>query len=372
MGHSNKLKDKIYITKPFLPPLDEYIKYLEKIWSSKQLTNSGPFHQQFEKELANYLGVKYVSLFNNATTGLLVAIKALELKGEIITTPYSFVATAHSIMWSGLTPVFVDTDSYAGNLNPEKVEEAINDKTGGILAVHNYGIPGDLEGMQDIAKKYNLPLIYDAAPAMGVNYKGNTILQYGDLAILSFHATKVFTTFEGGAIISRSAKMKEKIDQLKNFAILGPEEVGGLGINGKMNEAESAMGLLQLKYFDKNIIKRKEIFKFYVNSLKSRDEIILLDIPNIVEYNYAYFPIFFVRGLSIRDEIHDIFIANNIICRKYWYPLITDHDIYSKCNKHNLVNSRKLSDSVLCLPIYPDLTKSEQNYIIDILIEEVG
>jgi dTDP-4-amino-4,6-dideoxygalactose transaminase len=366
------MKNKIYITKPNLPPIEEYTEILSRAWDAKWLTNDGELHRQFEQELCAYLEVEYISLFNNATIALLIAQKALEFEGEIITTPYSFIATAHSIKWNGLNPVFVDTDDQVGNLLPEKVEEAITGKTGGILAVHNYGIPGDVVGMQKVAEKYKLPLIYDAAPAMGVKYKGKTILHYGDLAILSFHATKVFTTFEGGAIISRSAKMKEKIDQLKNFAILGPEEVGGLGINGKMNEAESAMGLLQLKYFDKNIIKRKEIFKLYVNSLKSRDEIILLDIPNIIEYNYAYFPIFFVRGLSIRDEIHDIFIANNIICRKYWYPLITDHDIYSKCNKHNLVNSRKLSDSVLCLPIYPDLTKSEQNYIIDILIEELG
>jgi dTDP-4-amino-4,6-dideoxygalactose transaminase len=365
------LKNKIFVTQPFLPPIEEYVKILTRAWDNKWLTNEGELHKEFEEKLCSYLGVKYISLFNNATIALFIAQKAMYFKGDIITTPYSFIATAHSIKWNGLNPIFVDTDDQVGNLLPKNVEEAITDKTGGILAVHNYGIPGDLEGMQDIAKKYNLPLIYDAAPAMGVNYKGNTILQYGDLAVLSFHATKVFTTFEGGAIISRSVEMKEKIDQLKNFAILGPEIVSGLGINGKMNEAEAAMGLLQLKYIDKNIKKRKEIFKFYVNSLKSRDEIILLDIPNIVEYNYAYFPIFFVRGLSIRDEIHDIFIANNIICRKYWYPLITDHDIYSKCNKHNLVNSRKLSNSTLCLPIYPDLTKSEQNYIIDILIEEL-
>jgi dTDP-4-amino-4,6-dideoxy-D-glucose transaminase len=363
---------KINVTQPFLPPIDEYTEILSRAWDAKWITNDGGLHKEFETALCNYLGVEYLSLFNNATIALLIAQKAMDFKGDIITTPYSFIATAHSIKWNGLNPIFVDTDDQVGNLLPKNVEEAITDKTGGILAVHNYGIPGDLEGMQNIAKKYNLPLIYDAAPAMGVNYKGNTVLRYGDLAILSFHATKVFTTFEGGAIISRSAKMKEKIDQLKNFSILGPEKVDGLGINGKMNEAESAMGLLQLKYIDKNIKRRKEILIFYVESLKSRDEIRLLDIPNIIEYNCAYFPIFFVKGLSIRDKIHDIFIANNIICRKYWYPLITDHDIYSKCNKHNLVNSRKLSDSVLCLPIYPDLTKSEQNYIIDILIEEVG
>jgi len=363
--------NKIYVTKPSLPPIEEYTKILSRAWDAKWITNDGELHQEFEEELYRYLGVEYISLFNNATIALLIAQKALEFKGEIITTPYSFIATAHSIKWNGLTPIFVDTDDRFGNLLPEKVEEAISEKTGGILAVHNYGIPSDVKGMQKVAEKYELPLIYDAAPAMGVKYKGKTILHYGDLAVLSFHATKVFTTFEGGAIISRSAKMKKKIDQLKNFAILGPEEVGGLGINGKMNEAESAMGLLQMKYIDRNIKKRKEIYKFYTDSLKSTDDIRLLDIPNIIEYNYAYFPIFFTKGLSIRDKIYDIFMKHNIVCRKYWYPLISDHDIYSKCKKHNLINSKKLSDSNLCLPIYPDLTKSEQNYIIDILIDEL-
>ncbi len=367
MEYSNKLKEKIYVTQPFLPPLEEYVDYLEKIWASKQLTNNGPFHQQFEKELANYLGVKYVSLFNNATTGLLVAIKALELKGEIITTPYSFVATAHSIMWNGLTTVFVDTDTYAGNLNPEKVEEAINGKTGGILAVHNYGIPGNVTGMQKVAEKYELPLIYDAAPCMGVKLKGKSILEYGDLSILSFHATKVFTTFEGGAIVSRSAKMKTKIDSLKNFGIEGPEIISGLGINGKMNEAEAAMGLLQLKYIDNNIARRKAIYHKYQTQLKKLKKIEIIDISDDVEYNYAYFPIIFTEGILARDRTYNALSSQNIICRKYWYPLISDHNIYSSCTKNNLINSRKLSDSVLCLPIYPELEKPVIKNIIGII-----
>ena len=366
------MKDRIYVTSPSLPPIEEYTKILSKAWDGKWLTNDGELHNEFEEKLCNYLGVKYVSLFNNATIALLIAQKAMDFKGEIITTPYSFIGTAHSIKWNGLDPVFVDTDSKAGNLLPDKVEEAVTDKTGGILAVHNYGIPGNVEGMKKIAEKYSLPLIYDAAPAMGVKYKGKTIFNFGDLSVVSFHATKIFTTFEGGAIISRSAEMKENIDRLKNFAILGPEVVSGLGINGKMNEAEAAMGLLQLRYIDKNISKRKEIYKLYSDSLKVIDSIRILEVPDDLEYNYTYFPVFFNKGISIRDRIHDEFKKQNIICRKYWYPLISDHDIYSRCKKVNLINSKILSDSILCLPLYPDLTDIEQKFIIDILIEELG
>jgi dTDP-4-amino-4,6-dideoxygalactose transaminase len=361
------MSKKIFVTKPFLPPLDEYVKYLEKIWSSKQLTNNGPFHQKFEKELANYLGVRYVSLINNATTGLLVAIKTLELKGEIITTPYSFSATAHSIIWNGLTPVFVDTDSTAGNLNPSKVEAAVNNKTGGIVAVHNYGIPGDVDGLENVAKKYNLPIIYDAAPAMGVKYKGNSIFGFGDLAIMSFHATKIFTTLEGGAIISRSSEIKTKIDRLKNFAILSQEKVSGLGINGKMNEAEAALGLLQLKYIEKNICKRKNIYDLYIKLLEPNKNIRLLNFPKFVKYNYAYLPVFFNEGILVRDRVYKNLKERNIICRKYWYPLLTDHDFYKNSVNNDLINARKLSESVLCLPIYPDLNQKNINLIIQII-----
>tara|TARA_B100002052_G_C15867085_1_gene592828 strand:- start:495 stop:1619 length:1125 start_codon:yes stop_codon:yes gene_type:complete len=367
MGYSNKLKDKIYITKPFLPPLDEYLKYLEEIWSSRELTNNGPFHKQFEKELANYLGVRYISLFNNATTGLLVAIKAMNLKGEIITTAFSFVATSHSIIWNGLNPVFVDTDSHAGNLNPEKVEKAISDKTGGILAVHNYGIPGDVDGLQKVAEKYNIPLIYDAAPAMGVKYKGNSIFGFGDLSIMSFHATKIFTTLEGGAIISRSSKIKKKIDRLKNFAIISEEKISGLGINGKMNEVGAALGLLQLKYIEKNISKRKDIYDFYFKALVKNQNIRLLTFPKFVKYNYAYLPIFFNEGILVRDRVYKNLKERNIICRKYWYPLLTDHNFYKNSVNSGLINAKKLSESVLCLPIYPDLNRKNINLIIQVI-----
>ena len=366
------MSKKIYVTKPFLPPLEKYVKYLEKIWSSKIVTNNGPFHQKFEKELAKYLDVEYVSILNNATTALLVAIKALELKGEIITTPYSFAATAHSIIWNGLKPVFVDTDSHAGNLNPVKVEAAINDKTGGIVAVHNYGIPGDVFVLENIVKKYNLPIIYDAAPAMGVNYKGESIFSLGDLSIMSFHATKVFTTLEGGAIISRSLEMKKKIDRLKNFAILDQENISGLGINGKMNEAEAALGLLQLKYIETNILKRKVIYDLYAKAFKSNKNIRLLTFPKFLKYNYAYMPVFFNEGIVVRDKVYKTLKDKNIICRKYWYPLLPDHKFYNNSIINDLTNARRLSESVLCLPIYPDLKSKNINLIIQVIENVLG
>jgi len=365
------IKNKINVTQPFLPPIEEYINILSRAWDKKWLTNDGELHKEFEKKLCNYLEVEYISLFNNATIALLIAQRAVGFKGEIITTPYSFIATAHSIKWNGLDPVFVDTDDQVGNLLPDTVEGAINDKTGGILAVHNYGIPGEVEIIERIAQKYSLPLIYDAAPAMGVKYKGKTILQYGELAVLSFHATKVFTTFEGGAIISRSAEMKKKIDQLKNFAIVSPDEVSGLGINGKMNESEAAMGLLQLRYIDENIKIRMKIFEIYTESLRSIESIRLLELPDYVEYNYAYYPVFFNEGIKIRDRIQNKLYQNNIICRKYWYPLICDHAVYATCRKINIINSKILSNSILCLPIYPDLTDIELYQIIDIIKKEL-
>jgi len=366
------MSKKIFVTKPFLPPLDEYVKFLEKIWSSKNVTNNGPFHQKFEIELAKYLDVEYVSLLNNATTALLVAIKALDLKGEIITTPYSFAATAHSIVWNGLKPVFVDTDSYAGNLDPVKVKAAINDSTGGIVAVHNYGIPGDVYALKNISEEYNLPIIYDAAPSIGVHFKGESIFSLGDLSIMSFHATKVFTTLEGGAIISRSLEMKTKIDRFKNFAIIDQENISGLGINGKMNEAEAALGLLQLKYIELNIRKRNDIYDLYTKALKSNKNLRLLRFPKFLKYNYAYMPVFFNGGIVFRDKVYKALKNENIICRKYWYPLLTDHKFYKNSKINDLTNARELSNSVLCLPIYPDLDKKNIDLIIQIIEKVLG
>ena len=366
------MKDKIYITKPFLPPLDEYVKYLEKIWTSKQLTNNGPFHQQFEKELANYLGVKYVSLTNNATTGLLIAIKALELKGEIITTPYSFVATAHSIMWNGLTPVFVDINPSTCNIDPDKIENAITSKTSAILPVHVYGNPCETQKIKDIANKHNLKVIYDAAHAFGVKENDRSILNEGDLSILSFHATKVFNTFEGGAIISDSPEMKKKIDDLMNFGYQSEIVVNDIGINGKMNEIQSAMGLLQLKYIDQSVKKRNLVAEHYRKGLKSIKGIEYLPERNNVNYNYAYFPIFINEkeyGMS-RDTLYNKLKENNIFGRRYFYPLISQFDEYVRLpssRASNLQKAVEMSKQVICLPIYPNLDTEDVKLVIKII-----
>ena len=365
---------KIFITKPFLPPLEEYYPYLKKIWKSKHLTNNGPFHQQFEKELAQYLGVKFVSLFNNATTGLLVSLRALELTGEVITTPYSFVATAHSIKWNGLEPVFVDIDTITCNLNPDLIEGAITEKTSAILPVHVYGIPCEAEKIQKIADKHNLKVIYDAAHAFGVKRNGKSILNEGDLSILSFHATKVFNTFEGGAIISHTPEMKKKIDDLKNFGFQDQITVEGVGINGKMNEVQSAMGLLQLKYIDSVIEKRNQITELYQKKLKNIKGISFLDEPEDINQNYAYFPIFINQdeyGIS-RDILYKKLKQNNIFGRRYFYPLICQFDEYAQlpsANKNNLPNAEKRSNEVICLPIYPDLSLQDVETILDIITE---
>jgi dTDP-4-amino-4,6-dideoxygalactose transaminase len=362
----------INVTQPFLPPLDEYVKYLEKIWESKHLTNNGPFHQQFEKELANYLGVKYLSLINNATTALLVAIKALDLSGEVITTPYSFVATAHSIMWNGLTPVFVDINPSTCNIDPVKIENAITSKTSAILPVHVYGNPCETEKIKDIANKHDLKVIYDAAHAFGVKENDKSILNEGDLSILSFHATKVFNTFEGGAIVSHTEEMKKKIDDLKNFGFQDQITVEGIGINGKMNEIQAAMGLLQLKYIDSAIDKRKKITEIYRDGLKEVNGISFLDDMEGVKHNYAYFPIFINEqeyGMS-RDYLSEELVKNNIYSRKYFYPLISQFTAFINflsSKTENLPIAEKMSSKVLCLPIYPDLDYIDVKRVIEIL-----
>jgi dTDP-4-amino-4,6-dideoxygalactose transaminase len=371
------MNKKIFVTEPFLPPLKEFNVYLKQIWKNKLITNNGPFHKQLEQELCNYLGVKHISLFANGTIALLVAIKALELTGEVITTPYSFVATVHSIKWNGLEPVFVDIDPKYYNLDPSKIEEAITDKTTAILPVHVYGNPCETKKIKHIAEKYNLKVIYDAAHAFGVKKDGKSILNEGDLSILSFHATKVFNTFEGGAIISHTTKMKQRIDDLKNFGFHDELMVEGIGINGKMNELQASMGLLQLKYINEVIDKRKKITNLYRSELKNIKGISFLDDMKDVNHNYAYFPIFINErkfGRS-REEIYEKLKNHNIYSRRYFYPLISQFTAYkdlSSSKPANLPMAEKSSEEVICLPVYPDLTKSEQNYIIDILIEEVG
>jgi len=301
-----KSKKPIYVTQPFLPPLKEFIPYLKDIWESKWLTNMGKYHQQFEKELAEYLGVKYVSLFANGTLALITALQALRITGEVITTPYSFVATTHALHWNGIVPVFCDIEPDYCNINPDKIEALITPKTTAILSVHVYGYPCQVDKIAKIAEIYGLKVIYDACHAFGVKLNNNSILNYGDLSILSFHATKVFTTFEGGAIICHDEKMKKRIDFLKNFGFADEITVVGPGINAKMNEFQAALGLLQLKYFDYAIAKRKEIAKIYQKELAETPGIRYLKEIRGVYHNYAYFPIFINKkefGKS-RDEVY--------------------------------------------------------------------
>ena len=372
MENSNKLKDKIFVTKPFLPPLKEYTELLEDIWKNKQLTNKGPFHEKFEIALKDYLKVEYVSLVNNATTGLIIALRALGIKGDVITTPFSFIATAHSIKWNGLNPIFVDIDPSTCNINPDKIEDAITDQTTAILPVHIYGNPCDTKNIKSIAIKNNLRVIYDGAHAFGVTQNRKSILNEGDLSVLSFHATKLFNTFEGGAIVSHSFEMKKRIDNLKNFGFQNEITVDGIGINGKMNELQAAMGLLQLKYIDSVIESRKNITEIYLEGLKEVNGISILDNMESVKNNYAYFPIFIDEKIfgKTRDEVYEELKKNNIYGRRYFYPLISQFRAYQdlqSAKKKNLPLAEQMSKEVICLPIYPDLDNRDIERIVEIL-----
>lgn len=365
---------KIYVTQPYLPPLEEFTNYLEEIWENKWITNNGPFHKSLEKELADYLGVKYISLFANGTLALLTALQTLRITGEVITTPYSFVATTNSLWWNNLSPVFVDIEPIYCNLDPDKIESAITPKTSAILPVHVYGNPCDVEKIQKIADTYGLKVIYDAAHAFGVKYKNQSILNYGDLSILSFHATKVYNTFEGGAIISHDKKTKERIDYLKNFGFANETTVMAPGINSKMNEIQAAFGLLQLKYIDESINKRKLISDTYIKGLNGIKGIDYITTNNNVEnFNYSYFPIFVNENdyKYSRDELYLKLKENNYFGRRYFYPLITSFPTYRgivSANEANIPMSVKKSESVICLPIYPDLDINDINKIIDIIV----
>jgi len=351
----------IYITQPALPDLEEFIPYLEKIWQSKQLTNNGPFHHQLEKEMAEFLGVKYISLFANGTLALLTALQVLRITGEVITTPYSFVATTHALWWNKIKPVFVDIEPEYCNLNPEKIEAAITPHTTAILPVHVYGNPCYVDRIQEIADTYGLKVIYDAAHAFGVNYKNVSILNYGDLSTLSFHATKAFTTMEGGAIVCHDDKTKQRIDYLKNFGFAGETKVVAPGINSKMNEMQAALGLIQLKHYKENLEKRRKIAEIYKFELKNVNGISLLtDYAELSNFNYIYFPIFVDEKEydKSRDELYSYLKSKNIYSRRYFFPLICDFPTYRglESAKHdNLLIAREMSDKVLCLPIYSNL-----------------
>jgi len=361
----------IYVTQPFLPPLSEFIPYLEDIWETKWLTNAGPFHEKFEEALVNYLGVPQLALFTNGTIALVTALQTLRITGEVITTPFSFVATTHSLFWNGITPVFVDIDPENFNIDSEKIEAAITPRTSAILAVHCYGNPCDVDRIEHIADTYGLKIIYDAAHAFAVKYRGKSLLNHGDLSILSFHATKVFNTFEGGAIVCSDAKTKQRISYLKNFGFADEVTVMAPGINGKMNEIQAAFGLLQLKYVQEAIKLRCNIDKIYRHSLVDIPGIDCLHEPVNTERNYAYFPILVSEDYSLsRDGLYEKFREENIYVRRYFYPLISDMPMYRglpSAVAGNLPNAKKVASQVLCLPIYPALTCNDQNQVIELI-----
>jgi dTDP-4-amino-4,6-dideoxygalactose transaminase len=358
-----------FVTKPFLPPLEELIPSLEKIWESRVLTNGGPFHQQFETELCKYLGVKYISLFNNATIALITALQALEITGEVITTPFSFVATSHSLIWNNITPVFVDVDEKTLNLDPRKIEAAINPRTTAILPVHCYGNPCDVDAIDVIAERHNLKVVYDAAHAFGVECHCGSVLNHGDLTVLSFHATKVFNTFEGGAIISRDIETKTQIDYLKNFGHDGETSVITAGINGKMSEFNAAIGLLQLKYVDDLILQRRHIALEYQSRLKDVSGIQIVGPFGQKKANYSYFPILITDEFRIsRDELYESLKSQGIHTRRYFYPLISEFPMYQHLKSSNRSNhpvAFRVSNQILCLPIYPGLESSVIRGICD-------
>ena len=360
----------IYVTQPSLPPIEEFTEYLHQIWDNKILTNNGPFHRQLETELANYLGVPYVSLFTSGTLALVTALQALRITGEVITSPFSFVATTHSLWWNKIKPVFVDIEPDYCNLNPEKVEAAITPQTTAIMPIHVYGNPCNTDAIENIAETYNLKVIYDAAHAFGVSINGSSVLNFGDMSILSFHATKVYNTFEGGAIVCNDKKTKRHIDDLKNFGFRGETKVVAPGINGKMNEIQAAMGLLQLKYIETNIDKRRKIAHKYKDELKAVPGLQMIDDVPGVKHCYSYFPVFIEEeayGMS-RDGLYEKLKKQNIHGRRYFYPLISDFPSYrglpSAC-QNNLPVSKRLSMQVICLPIYPDLDEKAQSRIIE-------
>lgn len=373
-----KESKSITVTSPLLPPLEEFIPYLEKIWRNRWLTNLGEFHQQLEDALAKYLEVDYISLFTNGTLPLITALQALDIKGEVITSPYSFVATSHAIWWNGLTPVFVDIDPETGNLDPERIEAAITPKTAAIMPVHVYGIPCNTQRIQEIADQHGLKVVYDAAHAFAVKHNGRSILLDGDISTLSFHATKAYNTAEGGALICHSAEMKQKIDHLKNFGFEDETTVVAPGINSKMDEIRSALGILNLRYVDAAIERRKEIARYYCDELRSvmgiQHHKPLFDsfTDNTYTLNYSYFPVFVdseVYG-ETRDEVYNRMKSHAVLGRRYFFPLITAFAPYKdfpSAKISNLPVANRMADTVICLPMHNNLSDDDVETVVKLL-----
>lgn len=360
--------EPIFVTRPSLPPLTDLIPYLEEIWSSRVLTNGGKFHAELEKALSEKFGTGPVALVNNATIGLILALKALNVSGEVITTPYSFVATSHALLWNGLTPVFVDIDANTLNIDPARIEEALTENTTAILAVHCYGRACDVDAIQEIADRHNLRVIYDAAHAFGTTCHCGSVLNHGDLSVLSFHATKIFNTFEGGAIVCKNQAMKDQIDLLKNFGFQSETSVAEVGINGKMNEFSAAIGILQLKNFNTLLEARKQISDYYEAKLAETPGITCLNSAQFGPTNYSYFPILIGENYRIsRDELYDRLKSQGVYARRYFYPLLSDFPMYRQlkgsCAK-NLPQARKYSSGILCLPMGADISADELDRVI--------
>jgi len=366
------LNNNIFVTKPSLPPLDEFIPYLEKIWESKILTNNGQFHKQLEAELCDYLGVKYLSLFCNGTVALITALQALHITGEVITTPYSFVATTHALWWNNIKPVFVDIEPGFFSLDPAKIEAAITPRTTAILPVHVYGNPCKVQEIKKIADTYGLIVIYDACHTFGVTMNDIPVLNFGDLSVMSFHATKVFNTFEGGAIVCHDEATKKHIDNLKNFGFAGETTVIVPGINAKMNELQAAMGLLQLKTIDAAIEKRKQIAELYRKGLINIEGLTYLEDIHGVKHCYSHFPVFIDKdkfGRS-RDEIYEELKRKHIFGRRYFYPLISQFPAYrglESARPEKMPIAEKVTEEVICLPIYPELDTAMVEKICNVI-----
>ena len=362
------------VTSPLLPNLDDFNEMLKDIWNSKWITNNGSFHKQLEAELCNYLKVPYISLFTNGTLPLITALQALRISGEVITTPFSFVATTHSIWWNGIKPVFVDIDPSNCGLDPDKIEAAITPKTTAIMPVHCYGKPCDTERIQAIADKYGLKVIYDAAHAFGVEVNGESILNKGDMSTLSFHATKVYNTIEGGALVMHDEQTKKRIDYLKNFGFAGETEVVAPGINSKMDEVRAAYGLLNLRQVDACIDARRQVAVRYRDALRDVPGISFFDDMPGVRHNYSYFPIFVKAeeyGMT-RDELYCKLKEHNILGRRYFYPLISTFSTYRglpSAATENLPVATRVANEVICLPMHHELSEEDLNRIIEVIVK---
>ena len=365
---------QITVTAPLLPNLEEFNALLKEIWDSKWITNNGSFHKQLEKELAEYLKVPYISLFTNGTLPLLTALQALRITGEVITTPYSFVATTHSIWWNGCKPVFVDIDPATGNIDPDAIEAAITNKTTAIMPVHVYGKPCDVKRIKEIADKYGLKVIYDAAHAFGVEVDGESILNAGDMSTLSFHATKVYNTIEGGALVMHDEETKRRIDYLKNFGFAGETTVIAPGINSKMDEMRAAYGILNLRQVDAAIEARHQVAIKYREALRPVEGITFMDDMPGVKHNYSYFPIFVDAekyGMT-RDELYEKMRSHNVLGRRYFYPLISTFSTYRglpSAAPENLPKAHQVADSVICLPMHHELSGEEVDRVLELIVK---